>query len=151
MTAVKQPEWKHSDSWRMRGTDFMVEVYHYTEQVRDATSWYGDGEGPHRWNVYAFIYPTHPHFAAFVRGEGMWHEAGSMLGFHGGVSLLEFPQYDDKVTSVKVGCDYNHLHDDAYTRMEKREHAVEIFEDAANLFERLQRMSDEAKATGAQQ
>lgn len=143
------PEFKHSDSWRMRGTDFMVEVYHYTEEVREATSWYGDGEGPHRWNVYAFIYPKHPHFAAFERGAGMWQEAGAVLPFHGGVSLLEFPQYDDKVTSVKVGCDYHHLHDDAYTRMEKREHAGEIFEDAVALFERRQRMSDDAKATGA--
>src|ERR1700749_75877 len=141
------PEWGRRDSWRKHGKDFMVEVYHYTETPREETSWYGEGEGPHRWNVYAYIYPKHPHFAAFKRDEGMWQEAGATLGFHGGVSLLEYPQYDDKVTCVKVGCDYNHLHDAPYTRMENREQASEIFDDADTLFERLTNM--DSRATGA--
>lgn len=137
MSEKHTADWRHADRWNKRGKDFMVEVYHYTEEVREATSWYGDGEGPHRWNVYAYIYPKHPHFASFVRGEGMWQEAASMLGFHGGPSFLEFPQYDDKVTCVKVGCDYNHLHDDHYTRCETKDEAWSVFSDAEQLFEKL--------------
>lgn len=135
-------DWSKRDSWRRFGKNFMVEVYHYTETPVQRTSFYGDGEGEHRWNVYAYIYPKHPHFAAFFRGEGMWQEAGACLPFHGGVSLLEFPQYDDKVTSVKIGCDYHHLHDDHYTWLATREEAESVFEDAETLFARLSTMAE---------
>lgn len=114
----------------------MVEVYHYTEALREEPACF-DSEGPHRWNVYAYIYPKHPHFAAFTRDEGMWQDAASMLSLHGGPSFLQFPQYDDKVTCVKVGCDYNHLHDGYYTRFETQDDAYSVFADADDLFEQL--------------
>lgn len=131
--------WNHKDSWQNRGKNFMVEVYHYTEVQSELSMVYCDS-GPHRWNVYAYIYPKHPHFDKFDRGDGMWQGAASMLDFHGGPTFLAFPQFNDEVTCVKVGCDYNHLHDSYYTRLETCEDAEDVFADAQRLFDRLEAM-----------
>lgn len=133
-----KPNWDHKDSWRRRGTNFMVEITRHSVSVPEYES-----EGPNRWCVYAYIYPAHPHFAAFS-GPAIYQDASSQLRFHCGCSFLEYPMYDGKVTSVKVGADYHHLHDERFTRYATAEEAYSVFADANELFDQLQ-----ARATAA--
>lgn len=119
-------DWDHKDEWRKFGRDFLVQVTRHNGTAEPY------GEGPNRWNVYAFIYPKHPHFARF-EGSQMWQAASSAMPLHGGASLLEYPMYEGKVTSVKVGCDYYHLHDD-FTHFATKDEAHEVFADADKLF-----------------
>ena len=44
---------------------------------------------------------------------------------------------DGEPTSVQVGCDFNHLHDDAFSFYETREDAHEVFACAVNVFSHL--------------
>jgi len=146
---VSAANWDHKDVWHRRGTDFLIEVKRHSEPQSQADRDMGVYcEGPHRWCVYAYIYPNHPHFAAF-EGPHMWQDAATQLHLHGGPSLLEYPMYDGKVTCVKVGADYHHLHDERFTRYASREDAYEVFVDADELWTQLQTRADEAKAQGA--
>jgi hypothetical protein len=122
------PAWDHKDEWRKPGKDFVVVVSRH-----NGTSNEPYGEGPNRWCVYAYIYPKHPHFAKFD-GPHMWQEAATVMPFHCYPSLLEYPMYEGKVTSVKVGSDYRHLHDGRFTNYATQEEAAEVFEDADRLF-----------------
>ncbi|PRF08632.1 hypothetical protein C6Q07_11055 [Burkholderia multivorans] len=99
-----------------------------------------DSEGPHRWCVYAYIYPSHPHFASFS-GPNIWQDATTVLPLHGGCTLLEYPMYDGKIASVKVGADYHHLHDTRFTHYATADEARLVFEDADELFDKLQSMA----------
>jgi hypothetical protein len=134
--------WKRSESWRREGKDFMVEVYHYVSPppwgLVEPHNAFWD-EGPNRWNVYAYIYPAHPHFAAFD-GPHMWQDASNLLHFHGGPSYLARPMYEGKVSCIKVGSDYNHLNDDYYSHLSTAQEASSVFEDANELFEQLKRI-----------
>lgn len=128
--------WRHKDSWGRRGKDFMVEVTRHRSELGVDEC----GEGPHRWCVYAYIYPSHPHFASFS-GPHIWQDATQALPLHGGCSLLNYPMYEGKVTSVQVGADYHHLHDDRFTHYATADEARVVFEDAEELFEKLQAMA----------
>lgn len=123
--------WDHKDVWRRRGKDFLVEVTRHS--VNPVDYW----EGPNRWCVYAYIYPKHPHFSKFD-GPSLWQDATQVLHLHGGASLVEYPMYEGNVTSVKVGADYHHLHDDRFTHFSTPQDAYEVFGDADRLFEQLQ-------------
>lgn len=128
--------WEHKDLWKRYGKDFMVEVSrHQVGVFQEAERW--SEEGPHRWCVYAYIYPKHPHFAKFS-GPEMFQDAACSLPLHCGPSFLRWHYADDgKPTSVQVGCDYNHLHDSQYTRMATKEEAQAVFNDAEKLFDWL--------------
>jgi hypothetical protein len=52
-------DWKKKTLWVRRGTNFAVEVSLHTDSSLDPM------DGENRWCVYAYIYPEHPHFAAF--------------------------------------------------------------------------------------
>jgi hypothetical protein len=126
--------WKHKDIWSRRGKQFSVEVSRHLGS-EDAF------EGPHRWAVYAYIYPDHPHFDKFD-GPNLWQDATQVLPLHGGASLLEYPMYGGKVTCVKVGADYHHLHDNAYTYYATADDAYQVFRDADELFDQLMAMAE---------
>lgn len=132
--------WSRKEIWRRYGKDFLVEISRHEEPVREEYACY-DSEGPHRWCVYAYIYPKHPHFANF-RGPDMWQEAANSLPLHCGPSLLRWHYDDDgKPTSVQVGADYHHLYDDRFTRYATADEARSIFNDAEELFDRLAALS----------
>ena len=130
-------DWKHSESWKRRGKDFLVEVNRHEVGPSDDPC-----EGPNRWAVYAYIYPEHPHFAKF-NGPNIWEDAAQVMPLHRGASLLEYPMYGGNVTSVKVGADYHHLGDN-HTNDASREDDLSIFNDADRLFDWLQTKSGEA-------
>ncbi len=127
----EQIEWDRKDEWRKRGQDFMVVVSRHA--VKSAHYY----EGPHRWCVYAFIYPKHPHFAAF-EGLDMWQNASAVMPWHSYCSHLSYPMFDGKVGSVKVGADYNHDGDDHFTHYATKEDAYQVFADADDLYEWLE-------------
>ena len=131
-------QWDKKDEWRKRGLDFMVTVSRHNSTSSDFD------EGPNRWAVYAYIYPAHPHFAKFD-GPRIYQDAANEMPLHCGASLLNYPMYDNKVTSVQVGADYHHLHDD-FTHYATQDDAREVFADADRLFDWLQSRS--TKATG---
>jgi hypothetical protein len=123
--------WDHKDEWRKHGLDFLV---HVTRHNGTADEY---GRGPNQWAVYAYVYPKHPHFAKFD-GQHMWQEAATMMPFHGGPSYLRWHiDNDGKPTSVQVGADYDHLHDEHFTNYATKEDAWEVFQDAECLVEWL--------------
>lgn len=127
-------KWRHKDVWSLDGQDFMIQVSrHSVESYREY-----DDTGPHRWCVYAYIYPKHRLFSTFD-GPAMWQDAATALPLHCGPSLLRWHYGDDgKPTSVQVGADYNHLHDDRFTNLATREEAGVVFRDAEELHAHLQ-------------
>jgi hypothetical protein len=126
-------DWRHKDIWSLDGKNFMVQVSRHSEPVREESACY-DSRGSHRWCVYAYIYPKHPHFAAFNGTEEMWQAATTMLPLHGGPSLChQHLKADGAVTSYQVGADYDHLHDWHFTQQATKEEAYEVFSDAEAL------------------
>lgn len=123
-------EWTHKDEWRRRGENFLVTISrHYALHTRDG--------GPHRWAVYAYIYPNHSLFGEFSGGD-MWQPAALELPLHFGPSLLKWHFYENgKPSSVQIGADYDHLHDERFTYYADPESAQEVFNDADLLFEYL--------------
>lgn len=124
--------WKHKDLWHQRGKDFLVEVSRHTvEGERDL--------GPHRWAIYAYIYPEHPHFAKFDESDSMMQPACDEMPFRGGVisSASYFRRHvtkDGQTTSFQVGDDYNHINQEYFSHYDTPELAVDVFEDAEELF-----------------
>ena len=129
-------DWEHKDIWKRRGHDFLVKISRHEVAVNfEEPEW--RREGPHRWAVYAYIYPKHPRFSRFV-GEDMWQDAATSLDLHCYPSFLRrHYAADGSQTAVQVGADYNHLHDEQYTHMATREDARSVFRDAEALFDLL--------------
>ena len=126
------------EEWKREGKNFLVTVKHHTERITEEPACY-DSEGPHRWCVYAYIYPKHPHFARFDGTETMWQEAACALPMHGGPSLVRAHiKIDDKsIGSYQVGSDYHHHGDWSYTQMADEKDAYSVFADADELFDWL--------------
>ena len=131
--------WIHKDEWKLRGRDFLVTVSRHEE----TPSSYSYDEGPHRWCVYVYFYPKHPHFSKFTVSGGMTQDAASCLQLHGYPSFFRAHR-DEKgnVTAYQVGADYNHLHDERFTHMATSDEAMEVFEDAEELFKQCEQMAE---------
>ncbi len=138
-------EYRKTEDWKRGGKDFLVVVNHHTSATPTE---FACGEGPHRWCVYAYIYPSHPHFEAFDGTENMWQDAATVLPMHGGPSLLRVhtKHPDHAIASYQVGADYNHLHDDEYTHMANEIEATRVFRDADELFDWLSAKAQEVAA-----
>jgi hypothetical protein len=112
-------------TWRRRYDHFSIEVVRRTRPPRKTDDWDGRGPylgsecGPYLWNVYAYLYPPHWHFASFDGGNH-WQPATEDMPLHGGCTFLEYHWGQGEtglvVSAVQVGCDYAHLHDDWHTR-----------------------------------
>lgn len=121
------------EEWKLEGKGFLVTVKHHTVEV---ASYMGQEDGGNRWAVYAYIYPKHSYFGKF-KGRDMHQEAASAMPLHCGPSFLRWHYNDDPEhgpASVQVGCDYNHLYDDAFSFYSTEESADEVFSDARRLF-----------------
>lgn len=129
--------WKHKDIWKKYGTDFLVEVSRHSENA----SGLDRREGPHRWCVYAYIYPRHPHFSRFNEADDLWQDATTSLPGHSSPSCLRrHVDANGNATSFQVGWDYNHDGDWMFTHDATQEDAKRQFLDAQELFDRLQSM-----------
>jgi hypothetical protein len=133
---VNMNEWKERRLWYRSGANFVVEVsLHTVEQSEFDLGRLGE----YRWCVYAYIYPTHPHFAKFD-AEGMFQPAANDMPLHGGPCYFQQLRGGDgpEVTAIKVGCDYNHIYDERYSFMPNKEAAGSVFMDADELFRWLE-------------
>lgn len=64
----------------------------------------------------------------------MYQDAATELPLHAGPSFLQCHTDGNGVTtSVQVGADYNHLHDDHFTHYATAEDAMSVFLDADDL------------------
>ncbi len=130
--------WIHRDRWYRVGKNFRVEVEHATEEPLPSGCF--RGEGPHRWFVYAYIYPPHPRFKTFT-GNDISQDATRELELHGGCTFFRrLHDVDGAPLSIKVGADYHHAWDEPYT------HAADpgtsgVLSDAQCLFDDLSRES----------
>jgi len=134
-------EWNHKDIWKF--TDdrtFTVEISHHVVKVPEGGCY--DSDLGHRWCVYAYIYPAHPHFDKFDDTDRLWQAAAIALPLHCGPSYFyRHVRVADGFlvpVSIQVGCDYNHDGDWQHTRNAAREDAYEVFADATALVEWLQ-------------
>ncbi len=127
--------WHHSDEWKCPGKDFMVMVRRHRSESPEYHQPFAS-ERPHRWCVYAFIYPKHPHFAE-IKGDDRYQESICGMPLHCGVSYFKRHWADKSNTAIQIGCDYNHWDDDRYTRMETKDDAASVFRDAEGLFKWL--------------
>lgn len=140
MNEAPNQKWDHKDVWRRRSKYFGVEISRHSELVQNGYGCY-DSEGPHRWAVYAYVYPGHPHFKAFDPEGGMSQDACASLRLHGYPSFFKVHRgHTGEINSVQTGADYHHLHDWRFTQMASQEDAYEVFQDAEELFQQLTRM-----------
>lgn len=111
-----ETEWP-IQTWRRRYDHFLIEVVRRTRPPKKADHLWGES-GPYLWNVYAYLYPSHWHFASFD-GNEHWQPAARDMPLHGGCTFLEYHWKQGEtglvVSAVQVGCDYAHLHDDRHT------------------------------------
>lgn len=124
-------DWKPRCLWHKRGEGFSVEVsLHYVDAQ------YGQGEN--RWCVYVYVFPKHPYFSKF-KGTDIFQEATESMPLHAGCSYLRYEGDGESISAVKVGCDYNHLHDDHFTHYATKNDAWEVFYDANTLFDWMEK------------
>lgn len=128
-------KWDRKEEWRLRHRDFLVTVEHRADAPSDGL--FGP-HGGHRWAVYAYIYPKHPLFTAFA-GASIFQEAALGLPFHGGCSLVRYHNDGTTITSVQVGGDYGHLHDQRFSYVDAFD--GEVKDDAEALFDYLAQMA----------
>ena len=71
------------------------------------------GTGGSMWNVYLTLFDTYTHYNDFIYLNNL-----PDIPLHGGVTYFKLSsneQYAHKYDSVRIGCDYNHLHDEHHT------------------------------------
>lgn len=144
MNSTEQ-EWSHKELWSQRGKSFTVEVSCHEAPL----STISPELGIYRWCVYAYIFPAHPHFLEFDGTDSFFQDACAILPLHGGViSNASYLRYhyasDSKVTCIQVGSDYNHLHDERFSRLSSNK-ADEVFDDASILFSWLTKRESDPK------
>lgn len=137
-------DWRHKDEWTKRGTNFLVKVSRHSDEAFDVIdgAFVKTGRIEHKWCLYAFIFPKHPHFTK-IEGTNIWQDGAEFYDWHCGCSYLEYHRDNDSnVVSVQVGCDYAHLYDDRFLDMATKEDARSVFGDADELFETLTKMGE---------
>lgn len=133
--------WNKTEMWRHRhvNNQFTVEICHSVlspEHCRSLLYSFAS-EGAHHWNVYAYIYKTHPLFKKLVADGRVAIPAGMPL--HNAASLFSYCRHEgEEITAVKIGSDYNHLDDERFTRMSDQAEAARVFLDAEALIKFLE-------------
>lgn len=122
--------------------DFCVVVRRH--EAPEVASIYRTSEGPHRWCVYVYVYPTHPIFPRF-RGEKTSQPALDGMPLHAGCTYLQRHYRAGKITSIEVGCDYNHYGDEHFGIYATPDQAGEVFRDAEALFAWMNQRGPESK------
>lgn len=84
----------------------------------------------HKWNVYVYIYPTHPLHKTF-NGDGLFQDAICEMPLPRTCSFCR-TQHNNKgePQTIEVGVDYAHLCDDHIKNFATREDAIQMFRDA---------------------
>lgn len=137
MSALLRPGWSPAnwrEEWRREGESFLVTVKHHTEPI-DA---HRPEKGPHRWAVYAYVYPPHPRFSTLRDGMGIFDDALFDWPLHCGCSRIQVYRVNGtEITSFEIGADYAHSGDDHFTFYNTPDLASSVFFDADRLFDFL--------------
>jgi hemoglobin-like flavoprotein len=136
--------WEEIKKWHKRHRTFCVEIKHWINPLLQ-------DRGEHMWNVYANIFDSHPLFNIFNNQtqkdidelEGYLHWG---ITYKREITSLQRLYDPDKVKTVVIGSDYNHLHDKRFTHMATLEEASEVKDDAEALFSYLLEKSNEEGA-----
>ena len=82
-----ETEWP-MQTWSRRYDHFLIEVRRRTHK-REVDGDPYERRGPYLWTLYAYIYPSHWHFASFD-GNKHWQPATDDMPLHGGCTFLEY-------------------------------------------------------------
>ena len=143
--------------WSRKGGSFNVQVVNHLKDVSALQSIFEAGgiasdDGGQRWNVYAFIFPVHPLFAKLDPESDSWsgQEVISAMPFHYGASYLR-RHFNEKgeLSCYQIGSDYNHLHDEFFTRAVTTDDAWQVFKHACDLFDHLEAIAKPGYGPGA--
>ncbi len=134
--------WLQREEWRKWGhgekPSFLIAVKHWLDRDPGVQLDYVGSYGPHHWNVYAYIYPSHPRFNRF-KGNDHYQNATEDLPLHGGPTFLQYHfDKDMNVCAIQVGSDYGHSGDEYFSGAATNKDAREVFQDAEALFNFLQ-------------
>ena len=107
--------WDPKRIWSLREDTHCVEIScHEVDADRDL--------GPYRWAMYCYIYPHHPLFPRVCTIQDPWYTDDVLRAVlctipgHSYCSFYEACQRSGRTTSIKIGWDFNHLHEDYNTR-----------------------------------
>lgn len=144
ITADSFKEPKHI--WSISGAGFAVQVSRHVVTIPEEDI---SRQGPYRWAVYGFVYPSHPLFPKFdPNSYTIYQSSVSEAPLHGGCSFFQkHLGGNGEITSFQFGCDYNHLYDDCYTRFKTKDDALSIFGDACRLHDWLNQYGKDAEVT----
>ena len=139
MSEPKEKKWSYKECWTQRGKTFAVEIVHWTREF------YKTDEKRHIWNVYVYLYDTHPLHKKFrkTNEKNYWRESTHGLEFHGGCTYFE--RLANK--TIKLGCDYIHHIDDGSERRATLKDAWEVEMDASELFDHLKGLENACEQT----
>lgn len=142
ITSTLNSTWSRKDLWSRRGDGFCVEVSRHSVPLSNISPELGE----HRWCVYAYLSPDHPHFAKFDGTGSFFQEACAELPLHGGpISNASYLRYhydaDGKTTCIQVGADYGHLHDGRFSHLTPEQASAVLF-DGDRLFRWLTEKAD---------
>jgi len=132
-------EFKHKDVWTTHGKGFCVEVVRWERELSiSEESW--SISDTNIWNIYAYIYPSHTLFNKLkrVKRAGDCYKFG--IPFTRDISYFNKNQRENKICSIQIGNDYNHLGDEYFTRCSTKDEASSIFFDAEELFKYLEKL-----------
>lgn len=120
--------WDHKDIWRKREDKFLIEISRHEVDYKEKD------KGSSRWCIYIYIYPGYFLFEKILK-EGRHSDIINDMPLHGGESYFQ-KHINEKgeITSIQIGADYDHLHDDRYSFYNTKENASSVFADADNLF-----------------
>lgn len=144
--------YRHLKKWFRRGKDFGIEIVcwekyskkDYDKLANELLPFYNLAiPGLYVWNIYCYIYPKNEYFNKLTQDTYL---CGNILPFHGGCTFAEW--HKDKEMNVitkQYGCDYNHWDDYKFQRTSNPKEVPEVFQDAEELFQLLNRENKEVK------
>ena len=128
-------DYNKSTSWVRKGALFNIEIKQHIIPVHPV---YNMGRGPFNWYLYAYVFKKHPLFDTFDIDQDAYQAVTDKMPFHGGCTYLEPSYRGSKISSIKVGCDYQHLDDDRFSHYETLNENPEIVIDAQELYQYME-------------
>ena len=123
---MQETDFNKAELWIVRGENYSVEVKHWVKDWGEA--------GRNSWNVYIYLYPRFRNFDTFKDNIS----SDIPVSMNWGCTYSQF--YRDKdgtVTCKKYGSDYEHIHQERFSKFSTPEQAYEVFQDAMLNFDEL--------------
>ena len=137
---VAKLDWKKKEIHLLREEGFCIEIVHWTSPPYPQL-----GTGANHWNVYVYLFPTHPLLKTLHGSSSHDYDRVDELPFHRGCTWYE-PSYDKdgKLKSVCAGSDYSHAGDEEFSFQASI--PSKVTEDALELYSYVKKLKEEADA-----